>query len=471
MRGLSTIDMEKGYHGSEVHSDAKASSFPLDLGAMLDGTESPLQKQVYEYFQDPLSFPESIGQAQGEDGFSNAFPPYLTCSSPLEAGQSSFQSMHVEIIQAAATNVLRRREPNGFLHDNGRDETQITQYTSNTETRTSTVTQFTTNGSSAQGQMQLRSTNRNCLPHQRLYSADHKPGNDIESKFFHAPAPPKLVHSSKPANSHVSGENSDYETSCSPNAQKTTGRELLSPQLRTVRSHKSQRIGCEQRMKSKRLTDQAEHILRERQRRDDMSNKFLMLESLLPPGPKRDRSTIVDHSVAYVKSLHECIKNLQEKRLEILKSNACSLSGVQIKGTPKQKKQKQNNSVAYNYVSSPDLRKEVLNVAFLKSCAAREESESDTLGEERCIEKIEVHMDWPHQIVIEITCRPHPHIQSQIMKEMERLEMDVSSCSITKFHNHLVCVIILKPRVVKEPSITGDDVIEGLKSAIISKDS
>lgn len=159
---------------------------------------------------------------------------------------------------------------------------------------------------------------------------------------------------------------------------------------------------------------------------------------------KRDRSTIVDHSVAYVKSLHECIKNLQEKRLEILKSNACSLSGVQIKGTPKQKKQKQNNSVAYNYVSSPDLRKEVLNVAFLKSCAAREESESDTLGEERCIEKIEVHMDWPHQIVIEITCRPHPHIQSQIMKEMERLEMDVSSCSITKFHNHLVCVIILK---------------------------
>lgn len=286
MRGLSTIDMEKGYHGSEVHSDAKASSFPLDLGAMLDGTESPLQKQVYEYFQDPLSFPESIGQAQGEDGFSNAFPPYLTCSSPLEAGQSSFQSMHVEIIQAAATNVLRRREPNGFLHDNGRDETQITQYTSNTETRTSTVTQFTTNGSSAQGQMQLRSTNRNCLPHQRLYSADHKPGNDIESKFFHAPAPPKLVHSSKPANSHVSGENSDYETSCSPNAQKTTGRELLSPQLRTVRSHKSQRIGCEQRMKSKRLTDQAEHILRERQRRDDMSNKFLMLESLLPPGPK-----------------------------------------------------------------------------------------------------------------------------------------------------------------------------------------
>ena len=36
----------------------------------------------------------------------------------------------------------------------------------------------------------------------------------------------------------------------------------------------------------KRATDQADHIMRERQRRDDMTSKFLVLESLLPGGAK-----------------------------------------------------------------------------------------------------------------------------------------------------------------------------------------
>jgi hypothetical protein len=36
----------------------------------------------------------------------------------------------------------------------------------------------------------------------------------------------------------------------------------------------------------KRPTDQADHIMRERQRRDDMTSKFLVLESLLPGGAK-----------------------------------------------------------------------------------------------------------------------------------------------------------------------------------------
>lgn len=38
--------------------------------------------------------------------------------------------------------------------------------------------------------------------------------------------------------------------------------------------------------KENRLPTQAEHIIRERQRRDDMAAKYLILESLLPPAPK-----------------------------------------------------------------------------------------------------------------------------------------------------------------------------------------
>lgn len=41
----------------------------------------------------------------------------------------------------------------------------------------------------------------------------------------------------------------------------------------------------------KRPSDQADHILRERQRRDDMTSKFAVLESLLPTAPKVNHRT------------------------------------------------------------------------------------------------------------------------------------------------------------------------------------
>jgi uncharacterized membrane protein len=43
--------------------------------------------------------------------------------------------------------------------------------------------------------------------------------------------------------------------------------------------------GAEQ-PKDSRLATQAEHIMRERQRRDDMAAKYLILETLLPTAPK-----------------------------------------------------------------------------------------------------------------------------------------------------------------------------------------
>lgn len=54
------------------------------------------------------------------------------------------------------------------------------------------------------------------------------------------------------------------------------------------------------------------HILRERMRREDMSNKFAKLESLLPAcKTKRDRSEVVDDAIHFVIEMQGKLKSLQ----------------------------------------------------------------------------------------------------------------------------------------------------------------
>jgi len=61
-----------------------------------------------------------------------------------------------------------------------------------------------------------------------------------------------------------------------------------------------------------------------------------------------------------------------------------------------------------------------------------------------CIEKVEVHLNWPEEIVIEMTCRPHAHIQSQVLGALERLRMDLLQCSICKSHGRILCSIVVR---------------------------
>ena len=58
-----------------------------------------------------------------------------------------------------------------------------------------------------------------------------------------------------------------------------------------------------------------------------------------------------------------------------------------------------------------------------------------------CLEKIDIHVDLPHQVLIELVCRPQRHFQSLIFQCLESLRLDVSQCSITKAAHRVVCVV------------------------------
>ncbi|KAG0609723.1 hypothetical protein M758_7G009000 [Ceratodon purpureus] len=443
--------MEKGHYGSAGASDhgsedvnSASSTFALDFAGMLDAADSVLHQQIYEYLQGPAVqqadhqhqfMSSSLDQGLGFPSQAQLYPGPPTSFPALSTFQTSMPGEphrgHTNIVDTGSSHLSRR---DGTFEYRRKDQSIKAQAGI---------------GSSVMG-MQMLPTGMgsgSALPAQ-MYSTD----------VFHPPAQPNLVYNAR--------EFSGYETSCSPNGHlKRPGVEpdILSPHESRPRGLKMQKIEPVQEcVKSHRPAEQAEHIIRERQRRDDMTSKFLMLESLLPPGPKRDRSTVVEDSIQYVKSLHHRVKELHQKRSE-MKSNVIS---CQTTDTLKQKsKNVLLNSDQKTQINPPA---QCLPKAGLKNSVASPPDESDALAKSSgSIETIEVHLDLPHQIVIEMTCRPHRHIQSQIMVALERLGMDVSRCSISKLHNRLICVLVVKPREMTEPLITSNDVIGALSHAVV----
>jgi hypothetical protein len=153
---------------------------------------------------------------------------------------------------------------------------------------------------------------------------------------------------------------------------------------------------------------------------------------------KRDRSTVVEDSIQYVKSLHHRVKELHEKRSEMKSSMVSSQTADMLK--------KKKSPVL------PDADQKALEVTpaappkeVVKNPGTSLSESDHALATSRSsVEKIEVHLDLPHQIVVEMTCLPHRHIQSQIMAALERLRMDVARCSISNLHNRLICVVVVK---------------------------
>ncbi|KAG0622947.1 hypothetical protein M758_3G135800 [Ceratodon purpureus] len=76
---------------------------------------------------------------------------------------------------------------------------------------------------------------------------------------------------------------------------------------------------------SNRLPAPEEHILRERKRRDEMAEKFKLLEQILPPQARRQKATIVEDTIKLVKSLQlrkdELLKRRAQMKLRLLNRN------------------------------------------------------------------------------------------------------------------------------------------------------
>ena len=108
------------------------------------------------------------------------------------------------------------------------------------------------------------------------------------SNFDPVGSPQSSTAPFKGANSLTASQGSHEGAPVTPPAAKPKRTRASKAASKKSAKKSCQGVGAvaEQPKAESRLPTQAEHIIRERQRRDDMSHKYLILESLLPSAPK-----------------------------------------------------------------------------------------------------------------------------------------------------------------------------------------
>eukprot|EP01018_Ginkgo_biloba_P005035 Gb_13123 [translate_table: standard] len=179
------------------------------------------------------------------------------------------------------------------------------------------------------------------------------------------------------------------------------------------------------------LSGRDDHILRERQRRDDMSYKFSMLEALLPRRPKRDRTAIVDDAINFVtemqKTLKRLEKKLQDRNFNLWKPRA-ELLGFDL-GCQSDIEAQNPASHITHFLQRPP--------SDIQSAIHQPETSP------------EIHVSpgiRTGDILIEITCSSRSGFMINLLAAMEELRLDVCHCNYSKKSPDILCIIVAKQR-------------------------
>uniref|UniRef100_A0A1D1YS40 Putative transcription factor bHLH041 n=1 Tax=Anthurium amnicola TaxID=1678845 RepID=A0A1D1YS40_9ARAE len=81
--------------------------------------------------------------------------------------------------------------------------------------------------------------------------------------------------------------------------------------LRQTRSATSEE--AQMQLETRPTSNQLLHMISERKRREKLNESFTSLRTLLPPGAKRDKASVLSGAIEYVNSLKVEISNLEEK--------------------------------------------------------------------------------------------------------------------------------------------------------------
>jgi len=273
--------MEDDLFGADGHAIARCSSVSLDFDGVLEAAEGALHHQVCEILQ-------RFDREQQLAGFSHENLQHSTVHDGCFSIPDPYQPYHflpgeTATLQPANTNISselelepRRLPENTSLH-------QILNYGSHIRNPVQ-AKQFTVgerpSGASAPPPRQLWSTDQ-------LQSDQCNRAASLQLQHDALASQRSFVYGGAPESQACIPR--DFSTcassACSPTnfpaSNMSSQSRLPQKAAEDVLSGQERRIG-----KSKRAPDQAGHIIRERLRRDDMTSKFLMLESMLPPGPK-----------------------------------------------------------------------------------------------------------------------------------------------------------------------------------------
>ncbi|CAN1342852.1 Transcription factor bHLH25 [Linum perenne] len=155
--------------------------------------------------------------------------------------------------------------------------------------------------------------------------------------------------------------------------------------------------------------DANEHIIAERKRREKLNQRLIELSSLVPGLKKKDKASILEDAINYMKHLQEKIKQLEEDMITKKKMSGSIESVVLIK---KHQQLPSFDIHDHDYSNDP----------FLNEIEARR------------LEK---------DVMIRIHCEKHNGVLAKVLSELESLHLIVVNCSVFSFGNSTIYITII----------------------------
>ncbi|XP_027161333.1 transcription factor bHLH18-like isoform X1 [Coffea eugenioides] len=171
-----------------------------------------------------------------------------------------------------------------------------------------------------------------------------------------------------------------------------------------------------------------DHIVAERKRREQLSQRFVALSTLVPGLKKMDKTSVLGDAISYLKHLQERVKTLEE---QAAKQNMESM--VLVK------------------------RSQLL---------VEDEGSSDEMGgsDEQPLPEIEAKL-CNKNILLRVHCRNYRGVLVKILSEVEMLNLTVIHTSVAPF-GRLALDVTLMAEMEKEFNLTMQELVKSIQSAL-----
>ncbi|RDY02350.1 Transcription factor bHLH25, partial [Mucuna pruriens] len=178
-----------------------------------------------------------------------------------------------------------------------------------------------------------------------------------------------------------------------------------------------------------------DHIMAERKRRQELTERFIALSATIPGLKKTDKSSILHEAINYVKQLQERVRELEQR------NKRCKESVIILKKS--------------------DL------------CANEDSIWTETNSDDWCIHRpnemlpnVEARV-MDNEVLIEIHCEKEDGVDLKILDQIENLHLSVTASSVLPFGNSTLGITIIA-QMGDTYRMTVNDLVKNLRQALLN---
>ncbi|XP_054782034.1 transcription factor bHLH18-like [Prosopis cineraria] len=200
--------------------------------------------------------------------------------------------------------------------------------------------------------------------------------------------------------------------------------------------------------KTRSLSESLDHIMSERKRRQELTEKFIALSATIPGLKKIDKSSVLSEAINYVKKLQERVREL-EKQKKKMSTELPSLSSMK--------------KLHHHHHQDTTSSSETMTLGS-ESDHDDDDDDDECFRMNEALPEVEARVSQK-EILIRIHCAKQNIVMLNILAELKSLHFSIISTSVLTFANSALDITIIAE--VEEHKITLKELVEKLRLALL----